>query len=555
MPLRLGRIPFSPCRVHLPVMLTTLHLLSGVWPISAIPAAPGTASLMHAVQEVPARRPATGLTDRCRIADRSRARGRGRRADDRHGRATAVCAAAQFGSSLPRPRRRNLAAAPPFGSGMTFVLRSVACLFAALVLLTASAWAQEAGRATVRLDGRTLFRLGAGEEADAAARARKVEERLAGLLHEAGGDPARRAEVRPRGGGLAVVVSGVPVVVALPEDAEEAGLPLQALAARWAGAVESALQRADGRRLSAGSRFLAEVRGSVLGAAARLGESALFVVPRAIAALLLMLAFWGLALLIRALLRALFRRIVEDVTVESLIKQVAYYAVVALGLVIAADAFGFSPQTVVTGLGLTGLAVGFALRDILSNFVSGILLLGLRPFQIGDQVQVGDAEGTVERIELRATLIRAYDGRVVLVPNAEVFTSRIVNNTADPVRRGSVSVPLGYGEDMARATAALAGAARGAVGVLPERPVAVSVAELGPSDMTLDVTFWADSRRRAFGETSSAVRAACVEALRAGEIGLPSPDLRVLAPRDPAEWAAALRPASRGNQGGDSGGG
>lgn len=437
----------------------------------------------------------------------------------------------------------------PFALGMIKAARLAALVVALLVLFLPPVTAQDDGRATVRLDGRALFRLGAGEDADAAVRARRVEGRIAGLLQEAAELP-RRAEIRPRGEGLAVVVSGVPVVVALPDDAEQAGLPLDELAARWAGAVDAALGRAAARRLSSGARFVAEVRASVLGAAARLGESAIFVVPRAIAALLLVLLFWGIARLVRLALRALFRRIVEDVTVESLIKQLAYYTVVALGLVIAADAFGFSPETVVTGLGLTGLALGFALRDILSNFVSGILLLWLRPFQIGDQVQVADAEGTVERIELRATLIRAYDGRAVLVPNAEVFTSRIVNNTADPVRRGSVSVPLGYGEDLRRAAVVLESAARTADGVLPDRAVDVRVAELGGSDMILDVTFWADSRRRAFSETSSAVRAVCVEALRDAGIGLPSPDLRVLAPRDPSEWAAALRPANRGDRGG-----
>lgn len=304
----------------------------------------------------------------------------------------------------------------PFAFGMIKAARLAALVVALLVLLLPPVTAQDDGRATVRLDGRALFRLGAGEDADAAVRARRVEGRIAGLLQEAAELP-RRAEIRPRGEGLAVVVSGVPVVVALPDDAEQAGLPLDELAARWAGAVDAALGRAAARRLSSGARFVAEVRASVLGAAARLGESAIFVVPRAIAALLLVLLFWGIARLVRLALRALFRRIVEDVTVESLIKQLAYYTVVALGLVIAADAFGFSPETVVTGLGLTGLALGFALRDILSNFVSGILLLWLRPFQIGDQVQVADAEGTVERIELRATLIRAYDGRAVPVEN------------------------------------------------------------------------------------------------------------------------------------------
>jgi small conductance mechanosensitive channel len=67
--------------------------------------------------------------------------------------------------------------------------------------------------------------------------------------------------------------------------------------------------------------------------------------------------------------RIIFRRIIADLTVENLIKQLAYYAIWALGLLVAVDALGFDPQTVVTGLGLTGLALGFALKDIISNFV------------------------------------------------------------------------------------------------------------------------------------------------------------------------------------------
>lgn len=423
--------------------------------------------------------------------------------------------------------------------GLAAALRPIAVTVLLLGLLAGPATAQGDGRATVRLDGRTLFRVGPGSDTDATARARRIEGRLAGLLQNPAG--VRPAEIRPRENGLALVVAGVPLTVVLPTDAEETGLASADLAARWAGLVDTALAQATARRLSPGARFLAEMQASVIGSAARLGESAILVIPRALAALLVVAAFWMLARLLRRALRVLFRRVVEDVTTESLVKQVVYYAVLALGLGIAADAFGFSPDTVVAGLGLTGLALGFALRDILSNFVAGILLLWLRPFQIGDQVQVGDAEGTVERIELRATLIRAYDGRVVLVPNAEVFTSRIVNNTADPVRRGSVTVPLGYDQDLRLATAALESAARGADGVLADHDVRAQVTELGASDITLVVTFWADSRRRAFGETSSAVRVACVEALRAAGVGLPSPDLRVIAPHDAAEWRATLQ--------------
>lgn len=80
-------------------------------------------------------------------------------------------------------------------------------------------------------------------------------------------------------------------------------------------------------------------------------------------------------------------------------KQLTYYAIITLGFFVAADALGFDPSTVAAALGLPGLVLGFALKDILSNFVSGLLLLTLRPFWIGDQIVVGDLEGSVEKIE------------------------------------------------------------------------------------------------------------------------------------------------------------
>src|SRR5690606_22039946 len=139
---------------------------------------------------------------------------------------------------------------------------------------------------------------------------------------------------------------------------------------------------------------------------------------------------------VRALMKKVVRRLANDLTVENLVRQVSYYAVWVLGIIVAASAFGLEPSTLATGLGLTSLALGFALKDILSNFVSGLLILTLRPFQLGDQIIIGETEGSVERIELRATQIRTYDGRRVLVPNAETFTSRVTNNTAAPIRRG-----------------------------------------------------------------------------------------------------------------------
>ena len=407
-----------------------------------------------------------------------------------------------------------------------------AVLFVLLASLGATPALAQEGRATVRVDGRPLFRVGAADSITAPDRAARIERRVMTLLET----PRALApsQVQPAGADGAdrvITVVGVPVVTVSRTDAEDHLTTVDALAAQWARTLDAALERAATGRLSRGGRFRAEVQGSVQAAFSRLAESAITIVPRVLAALLVIGLFWLLAAGVRWLLRVIFQRIVDDRTVENLIKQIAYYAIWVLGLMLAVDALGFQPQTVVTGLGLTGLALGFALKDIISNFVSGLLILTLRPFELGDEIVVGDTEGNVERIELRATHIRTYGGRLVLVPNAEVFTSRITNNTASPVRRAGVSLYLGYDVDLRQASDAARDAALRTSGVLAEPAPSVRIQDLGQDDIEVELRFWADSRRSDFVATQSAVRAALVDALRQAGIPLPDPDVRHIVDR------------------------
>lgn len=133
---------------------------------------------------------------------------------------------------------------------------------------------------------------------------------------------------------------------------------------------------------------------------------------------------------------------------------------------------------------------------------------------------IGETEGTVERIELRATVVRTYDGRQVSVPNAETFTSRVTNNTASPVRRASVTLPLGYDADLKRACDALLQAARGVEGVLPEPSPTVRLRALEADELLLELRFWTDSRRSDFVATESLVRFALLDRLAQAGIEL-----------------------------------
>ena len=117
---------------------------------------------------------------------------------------------------------------------------------------------------------------------------------------------------------------------------------------------------------------------------------------------------------------------------------------VLLGLLVALVIAmpGFTPGQLVSVLGLSSVAIGFAFRDILQNFLSGILLLLSEPFRIGDQIRSGDFEGTVSNIETRATFIVTYDGRRIVVPNSTLFVNPVTVNTANEKRRLEYDITL-----------------------------------------------------------------------------------------------------------------
>ena len=130
-------------------------------------------------------------------------------------------------------------------------------------------------------------------------------------------------------------------------------------------------------------------------------------------------------------------RVRADTGAVLLLSRVYYYGILIFGIITALGAAGLNVTALVTGLGLTGFALGFALKDVLSNLLSGIMLLLYRPFNLGDHIRMGEYEGLIETIRMRDTLVRAADGRLIVIPNTKLITEVVVNNTR--VRQGAPS--------------------------------------------------------------------------------------------------------------------
>lgn len=154
------------------------------------------------------------------------------------------------------------------------------------------------------------------------------------------------------------------------------------------------------------------------------------------------------------------------------------------------------PGQIVQLLGISSVAIGFAFRDILQNFLAGILILLTQPFRIDDQIRYGEYEGTIEDIQTRATLIRTYDGRRVVIPNGNLFIGSVIVNTAFAQRRIEYDVGIGYGDDIDLAKRVILDALRDVEGVLAEPSPDVLVVDLAPSSINLRVRWWISPPRR-----------------------------------------------------------
>ena len=181
------------------------------------------------------------------------------------------------------------------------------------------------------------------------------------------------------------------------------------------------------------------------------------------------------------------------------------------------------PGDLIAGLGIGTVAIGFAFKDILQNLLSGILLLIRQPFAVGDQIVVGDYEGTVEHIQTRATLIKTYDGRRVVIPNADVYTDAVTVNTAFPIRRSQYDFGITYGSDTKLAMKVAVEAATGVERVMNDPgPEALSV-DLGDFAKVVRLRWWTKSARTDVVHVASDVMLAVEDAFRENGVEIPFP--------------------------------
>lgn len=259
--------------------------------------------------------------------------------------------------------------------------------------------------------------------------------------------------------------------------------------------------------------------------------------PNIAVAIVVAILFWFIASFIGRMIRRVAGRRDRD-SLGEVGGALVRWALVVLGFMLAATIIvpTLKPGDLIAGLGVGSVAIGFAFKDILQNMLAGVLILLRQPFEVGDQIVSGGHEGTVEKIETRATFIKTYDGRRVVIPNSDIYTNSVVVNTAFEQRRSEYDIGIGCNDDWFEARELLVKAAAGVEGVLADPAPETIPVELGDSANIVRLRWWTKSDRASQIHTFGEVLQSAYIALDDAGIDMPYPTQVHLFHDQTEEW-------------------
>lgn len=229
------------------------------------------------------------------------------------------------------------------------------------------------------------------------------------------------------------------------------------------------------------------------------------------------------AMVARRVVERLVRRTDPDGSIARFAAQTVRNLVVLVGLLYALTALGVQIGPLVGALGVTGIAIAFAITAILENVFASVMLKTRRPIRVGDQVSTQEQAGTVTDINFRAVVLDSFDGERVVIPSSVVVNDVIVNHTARPIRRTVLPVGVGYDTDLRRAQEVIVSAVSIVDGVLDAPEPQAWVTAFGESSIDLDVRFWHASDIATMFRVRSGVAMSIKAALDREGIEMPFP--------------------------------
>ena len=214
--------------------------------------------------------------------------------------------------------------------------------------------------------------------------------------------------------------------------------------------------------------------------------------PYILAGFLVLLLFWFLSKIIKAIFWKASNHTKLDNRLRILISRLIVVMITILGIFTALTVIipTFQFGDLIAGLGFTSFVIGFATKDILNNLLSGVLILWQQPFKIGDYIFIGSNQGKVEYIGVRATHLRKDDGELVLIPNGDMYSSAITIRGAGAERRMILKISIGYDSDIIQTKEIIQNVLKSAEGVVDEPKPSVVVTDLTGDGVNLSIYFW-----------------------------------------------------------------
>ncbi|WKN44359.1 mechanosensitive ion channel family protein [Tunicatimonas pelagia] len=220
--------------------------------------------------------------------------------------------------------------------------------------------------------------------------------------------------------------------------------------------------------------------------------------PNLVLAVLIVVLFILLAKVVKSTMAKILGRVSANEAVNNLLVTLVNVAIIVAGIFIALGVLGQKDTvaTLLAGVGIIGLALGFAFQDIAANFISGILIAVRQPFKIGDTIESADYFGKVSDINLRTTTITTFQGLDVLIPNKNIFENPVVNYTRTKDRRVDLSVGVSYGDDLEKVKKLTIDTLSELDSIDRSKDVTLFYNEFGGSSINFTVRFWAKSPKQ-----------------------------------------------------------
>jgi small conductance mechanosensitive channel len=182
-----------------------------------------------------------------------------------------------------------------------------------------------------------------------------------------------------------------------------------------------------------------------------------------------------------------------DVMLINFLGNLVYTVLILVVVMATLDHLGIRTTSLLAVFGAAGLAIGLALKDSLSNFSSGVMIILFRPFKVGDFIEAAGAAGVVEEVRMFATIMRTGDNRQIIVPNGQIYGGTITNYSAKPTRRIDLVFGIGYGDDIAKAKKIIDDIMQQDERILSDPAPGIALGELAESSVNFNVRPWVNN--------------------------------------------------------------